>query len=84
MITVKKIRNVLQLRDVILTVTAVFDEQREGVIKLTTRVSGIQSGQLTVDSPPSGRLFGSVLDSRNLLAAILKKKNQITSNYLSI
>lgn len=69
-ITVEKIGNVLQLRDIVLLVAAVFNQQREIVIEFTTRMSWIELSQLAVDGPPCCSFFGSIFDPRDRLAAV--------------
>lgn len=67
----KKVGNVLELRDVVLPVAAVFHQQREGVVELLARVSRIQFGQLPVDGSPRLGLFLGVTDSRDRLATAI-------------
>ncbi len=73
----QEIGNVLELRDIILPVATVFNQQREIVIKFTTRVSRIEFRQLPVDSAPSSNLVFGVRHSRDGLAATNVIQNSV-------
>ena len=66
--TVKKIGNVLELRNVVLSVAAIFDEERESVIEFLAGVSGIEFGERPVDGAPCFDLLLRVLDPRDGLS----------------
>jgi hypothetical protein len=77
--TVEEVGNVLQLRNVVLPVAAVLDEQREHVIELTARVSRVQCGQLPVHCAPRLDLVLRVLHPRDRLTAERFVKNLLKS-----
>lgn len=62
-------RHVLQLGDVVLSVAAVFDEQRPVLQVLPAGVSRVQSGQFSEDHAPRPHLLHGVLDTRDGLPA---------------
>ena len=67
----KEIGDVLELRDVVLPVAAVFNQEREDVIEFPAGVSRVQLGQLIVDDAPRGHLLLGVLHPRDLRPAAM-------------
>lgn len=67
-VTVQKVGNVLQLRDIVLPVATILDQKREHVVELAASVSRVKLRKLPEDGAPSRYFFGSVLDARDLLA----------------
>ena len=55
MVTFQKVRNVLQLRNVVGTVTAVVNQQRKHVVELPTGMGREQVDQLVEYCPPKDR-----------------------------
>lgn len=62
-------RDVLQLRDVVLPVAALLDEQRPVLQVLSAGVTGVQLGQLSEDHAPRPDLLRGVLDAGDGLTA---------------
>ena len=78
MLTVEVLRDVLQLRDVVLGVAAVLLEQREDVVELRARVRREELLQGAVDHAPRRRLLRGVGHAGNRLAAAkVKGQGQI-------
>lgn len=62
-------RDVLQLGDVVLSVAAVFAEQRQVLQVFSAGVSRVQSGQFSENDAPCPDLLLGVLDTRDGLPA---------------
>lgn len=69
-LTLQEVGDVLELRDVVLTVAAVLLQQREDAVVLTARVSGIQGLQLLEYDSPGGLLRLCVLHTWDWLTAV--------------
>lgn len=63
-------RDILQLGDVVLSVAAVFAEQRQVLQVLSAGVSRVQFGQFSEDDAPRPDLLQGVLDTRDGLPAV--------------
>lgn len=66
-LTLEEVGDVVELRDVVLTVAAVPLQQRENAVVLAARVSGIQGLQLPEHSSPCDLLLLRVLHTRDRL-----------------
>ena len=51
--TLEEIGNVLELRDVVLSISAILNQQLKGVVELLASMAGIQIGELFEDDSPS-------------------------------
>ena len=68
-LTVQKVRDVLQLRNLVGTETAVLLEEGKDVVELLTGVGWVEVDQLVVDCPPGADLLVCILDARDLFTA---------------
>lgn len=66
--SLEKLRYVLQLRYVVLPISAILLEQLEILIELFASMSSVQLAQLLEDNRPSFGLLVSVVDARNWVA----------------
>ena len=57
------------MRDIVLSISTVFDQQLQVVIVDLAGVHCVEFGQLLEDHAPGARLFVGVLDSRYLVRA---------------
>lgn len=67
--TSEKQGDVLQLGDVVLSVTTLFAKQRQVLQVFSAGVSRVQLGELSEDHPPGPDLLQGVLDTRDGLPA---------------
>lgn len=74
-LTMEEFRNVFQLRNIVLPIATVIDEQWEHVIVLLACVRLIQFGQIIEDDAPSLGLFLGVVDARQALAVLIIECN---------
>lgn len=64
----QEVGDVLELRDVVWSVSAVLLKKREDVVELSTSVTRVKPGKLVIDGSPRGYFDIGVFNSRNQLS----------------
>lgn len=70
-LTLKEVRNILQLRNIIFPVTTVLNEQRKDVVVFLAGMRRVQLGELPEDCSPGGDLLLGVVHVRQGLAVLV-------------
>lgn len=83
-LTLKKNRNIFQLRHIIFSVSTVLGQQGKVFQILTTSMGGIEFTEFPKYHPPCFNFFSCVLHSGNGLTTVKNKIMQNTSEYNQI